>query len=453
MILKTTSPFILLIFCILTVSCDKYLNVQSNSSLVVPNDLESLQRLLDANMNMNTNICSSGEVAADDYFLPQEIFDTISERDRLSYIWENYDYTFSNDWAAAYSTVYTANLVLDQLQKIERNANNAKRWDAIQGAALYFRSVQFLSLVWTFSHAYNPMTADNQLGIVLRTSSDFNVLSSRASVRQSYEQVIEDLIKSASLIEESSSFPTRPDKAAVFGMLARTYLSMGLYDSAHIYAQQTLNYSPELIDFNELTFINQPNNYVFEMFNRETISYYELFAQSAITESNAKIDSNLIAMYDNDDLRLQAYFYKGADENFSFRGSYSGNFQLFSGLATDEIFLILAECEARKGNPVKALDILNSLLTTRYKSGSFLPYTQDDASGALDLILQERRKELVFRGLRWIDIKRYNVEGRGVSVRRFINNENYHLAPNSNRFALPLPIDVIREANIPQNPR
>ena len=65
---------------------------------------------------------------------------------------------------------------------------------------------------------------------------------------------------------------------------------------------------------------------------------------------------------------------------------------------------------------------------------------------------QERRKELIFRGLRWIDIKRLNLEGANIEQRRFLDGKEYILEPNSNRYALPLPDDIIRLTWMEQNP-
>jgi hypothetical protein len=115
---------------------------------------------------------------------------------------------------------------------------------------------------------------------------------------------------------------------------------------------------------------------------------------------------------------------------------------MFSGLATDEVYLIKAECLARTGNYTQAMNVLNQLLVTRYKSGTFVPIVAANAQEALDTILAERRKELPFRGLRWSDLRRLNLEGRNIIVNRFVNGENYELLPKSNRYVLPIPENV-----------
>ena len=67
--------------------------------------------------------------------------------------------------------------------------------------------------------------------------------------------------------------------------------------------------------------------------------------------------------------------------------------------------------------------------------------------------LKERRKELLFRGLRWSDLKRYNRDGAGISLERTVNGTTYTLPPNDLRYAIAIPEDIIKMTGMPQNPR
>jgi hypothetical protein len=81
-----------------------------------------------------------------------------------------------------------------------------------------------------------------------------------------------------------------------------------------------------------------------------------------------------------------------------------------------------------------------------------MPIIVTDSAAALDTILLERRKELVMRTLRWIDIKRLNKEDRNIVPVRIVAGERFSLPPNDNRYALPLPSDVVNISGMPQNP-
>jgi hypothetical protein len=122
-------------------------------------------------------------------------------------------------------------------------------------------------------------------------------------------------------------------------------------------------------------------------------------------------------------------------------------------LATDEVYLIRAECFARAGDVVDALKDLNTLMAKRIKSAFFVPFIASTGTDALKLILTERRKELVMRGLRWTDLRRLNKEGYNIALTRVINGQTYTLLPNDPRYILPIPDDVIVFTGMQQNIR
>ncbi|MCS4229120.1 RagB/SusD family nutrient uptake outer membrane protein [Sphingobacterium sp. BIGb0165] len=432
-------------------ACDKYLDVQSNNKLVVPKELDDLQKLLDNVRVMNNNFCSRGEKACDDYFIPESNYKALNDVEKLDYIWEDSQYNFSNDWSSMYNVVYIANLVLERLDKIDRNEQNAAKWDGIKGAALFFRANSYLSLLWTYAKAYQQNAAETDLGIVLRETSDFNVKSVRASVEDSYRKVITDLEASILLLPLEPNHVVQPSKPAVYGVLARAYLSMRQYDLALKYVELYLQVRNELLDYNNSNEVKLTASFSFSLFNKETTFYMELKA-TILSNAYSNIDSVLYRSYDSNDLRKQAYF-KVTANTVNFKGQYSGSALLFGGVATDEMYLIRAECLARAGKLVEAQADLNKLLATRYKAGTYKSYLLTDTGEVLKVILSERRKELVYRGLRWMDIKRLNLEGQEIILKRVVDGKEYRLVPNENRYALPLPADIVRIAGIPQNPR
>jgi hypothetical protein len=125
-----------------------------------------------------------------------------------------------------------------------------------------------------------------------------------------------------------------------------------------------------------------------------------------------------------------------------------------TGLATEEFYLIRAECAARAGDTAAALNDLDTLLRHRYATGTFTSVTAASPAQALDIILAERRKELPFRGTRWTDLRRLNREGRSIPLTRILNGTIYHLSPNSNLYTLPIPPDILSfNPGMKQNPR
>ncbi len=455
-----TTHYYLLAVCflvLLSVGCKKYLEKKSSTGITIPTTLYDLQALMDNSNDMNRQRTPTfGEASADEYFLLQSDYDGQTERDQDVYKWVPYDnYRWPNDWSYNYLPVYNADYCLEQLDKINKNNTNQTAWNNVKGSALFYRSYYFLQLAWTFSKAYDEDSSANDLGIPLRLSSDFNEVSVRASVQDTYDRIISDAKESIDYLPNLPIQPFRPSKVAAYGLLARTYLSMRKYDSAFKYANLCLQIKSDLINYNGdadiIGPLNDPNA-PFKLFNKETIFYTEMcFDVNVINVYYAKIDTVLYNTYANNDIRKIAFFtsYNGYQ---AFKGNYSqDNYAVFTGLATDEMFLIKAECSARKGDKVTALNDLNILLSKRFDT-SFIPVVAIDAQDALRKILLERRKELTFRGLRFQDIKRLNKEGANIIPERKINGGIYKLPPNDNRYALPLPKTVIDESGMAQNP-
>lgn len=450
-------PYLVIILCTISMAgCTKYLDKKSNTSFVVPSTLSDYQALLDNSETNNLVTPIYGESSADDYFLTDANYNVVQSAglvpDYGAYIWQPMDYTqFPNDWSEAYNVVYKTNLCLNGLPNVERTVQNAQSWDLVKGSALFLRSYYFLHLAWTYAKAYDNNTAQTDLGIVLRTGTDYNEASVRSNVQQTYDKILVDTKEAVSLLPDIPPHVLRPSKVAAYGLLARTYLSMRIYDSAFRYAALCLSLKSDLLDFNNSSDVKITSTTPFAQFNKETIFYSEATRDFVLTARDflALADTTLYKSYDTRDLRKTAFF-TASGGYYQFNGSYSGSGQLFSGIATDEMLLTRAECYARAGDVNNALKDLNQLLIKRYQTGFFVPVTAATAADAVIIILNERRKELLRRTVRWMDVKRINKEGAGITLKRVVNGAAYTLPPNDNRYALPLPKDVVNQG-IQQN--
>ncbi len=452
---KNNLLFILAFSFTCFISCKKYLNKQSNTSYVVPGTLNDLQSLMDDGMLMNVHATPSyGEASSDNYFLPPDTYNSLRVQLQDAYTWVPYDYYASNDWSSGYLPVYNSNYCLESLAGIAVNSSNESLWRNVKGSALFFRSYYFLQLAWVYSKAYDENTANSDLGIVLRLGSDFNVKSERSTVQETYERVLADAKESIEYLPDLPIHPYRPSKAASYGLLARTYLSMRQYDSALKYSGLCLDIDSNLLDYNE-SGINRTANVPFQPFNPEIIFYSSMNTYNlTIAPVTSRVDTTLYNSYDSDDLR-KTIFNRLISGYQRFKGSYSASVsELFSGIATDEMYLTRAECYARANDINNALSDLNTLMRKRWDSTvPYIEITASTSDEALKEILIERRKELLYRGLRWMDIKRLNKEAANIVLQRNINGKIISLLPNNNRYALPLPADIIQEAGIQQNPQ
>lgn len=438
--------FILITLC----SCKKFLDVKSDQKLSTPSSLEDLQLLLDDPQLVTT--LGLANTSTDEFYLLFNEWQTRTEDRKLSYIWDAQLNNFA-DWALSYQKIFVANTVLYNLENINSNADQTK-WNNVKGAALFTRSHNFYQLAQYYAAHYAAATAKNDYGIVLRLTADHAQISKRASVQETYNQIIKDLELASNLLPNTSIQKNRPCKAACYALLARIYLIMEDYVKSLEYADKTLKLYDSLIDYN--TLVPFGNGYTFTFSNPEIIYYSKSEAPLNVEQSVAKVDSVLYNSYANSDLRKQAYYKKHSSLNaYLYRGNYSGEpFVMFTGLATDEVYLIKAESNIRIGNTAAGLKDLESLIKKRVLSGSFTPYPSMTDDQALRIIIQERRKELVNRGTRWTDLRRLNKDSRfAIILKRELNGQVYELQPNDLRYTLLIPREVLNFVNLPQNPR
>ncbi|WP_162915334.1 RagB/SusD family nutrient uptake outer membrane protein [Paraflavitalea soli] len=444
--------YLLIITGLMSSSCEKYLDVKPVKTVVVPTKLKDLQALMDNYDIINQKYPALLELPSDDYYISSTDWNAAWITERLNYVWDK-DVTYLASYKYVYQIVNFANVVLDELEsgKFDQFKSDPE-YQNIKGQALFCRSFAFYHLAQLYCKPYGP-TAGDDLGIILRIVPDIEQKSVRSTVKQTYDQIIGDLKMAIELLPSTALAKSRPNKAAANGALARTYLSMRDYENAGKYADACLKENGALMDYNQLDINAFPP---IERFNVETVYYCYMDYISLFFDPSGKIDTTLYASYDAKDLRKSIFFFENGDGTQSYKGSYDGTSYygtLFNGIATDEMYLIRAESYARAGNTAAALTDLNKLLEKRWKKNEFTPVNAGSPTAALDLILEHRRKELVFRGLRWTDIRRLNLEGRNITLKRIIDGTSYVLPPNDLRAVMLFPQEVIDLSGISQNPR
>ena len=440
------------------ISCQKeFLEKKSDKALLIPSTLDDFQALLDYEQVMS-RAPSLNEISTDDFYTSDNGWLALnSTTQRSSYLWADdlYGGSTVSDWNIPYQQIFYSNVVLDGLKELKPEANQQMEWNRIKGSALFHRALAFYNLAQLFAGAFDQATAAKTPGIPIRLTADVNETSARGSLQNTYDQIIADLLASEKLLPVQTAYKSRPGKPAVQALLSRVYQTMELYDNAEAYASLCLQSSSKLIDFNTLNASTaKPMPPALPNGNDEVIFYNSLLAYSYLSSTLTIVDSALYRSYVPDDLRRTVFFIDRGKEVINFKGTYSGRAALFSGLATDEVYLIRAECYARKGNIPLAMKDLNTLIEKRWKKGKFTPLVAGNPEEALKMVLIERRKELISRGLRWTDLKRLNKDPlRAVTLKRVINGATFELVPNHKRYVFSIPQNEITGSGIEQNPR
>lgn len=437
-------------------SCGKkWLEAKPDKLLTVPGTIKDFQALLDNTIQVfNINQAAGlAEISSGDFYITFATWGSLfNVQERSAYIWastENfYNKEKSIDWVNGYQRILNANLILEGINKIKPATSEQQNWNNVKGSALFFRAFDFFNLAQEYCVAYNANTASKDLGLPLRLEYDVNVQVKRSKLQQTYERILTDLQEASTLLASKPLYKTRPSKEAVYGLLARIYLVMENYGQAGKYADLALQIQSELMDYSKLSSaVSNP----ISMFNTEVI-FHSSFNYGIFNPSRLTVEPSLYNEYEVEDYRRQVFFAVNAN-GVTFKGNYTGDRSLFGGLATDEMYLIRAEAEARNKELILALADLNHLRRSRWK-GICHDLISSDPNVVLDLVLKERRKELVFRGLRWTDLRRLNRDARyAVALTRILDGTVHTLYPNDKRYVFPIDEEEIRLSGIEQNDR
>lgn len=439
-----------------------FLDAVSDKKLLVPKTMDDLQSLLDNHSVMNQSPFMA-QISADDFYNTDQGLQARELIERNSYLWADdlYEGTPDLNWNRLYEQVFYANVVLEGIESLAESEKTSLRASQIKGAALFYRAFSLHHLAAGYTLPYVQANAASDPGVPVPLSADVNEKRVRGSVEKTYGQITSDLLSAAELLPGTVSMKSRPSKPAALALLARVYLSMHQYEQALESAQQCLAASGQLLDYNTLTAdpvsAVRPFPDVFSAAsNPEVIFYSPIINVGFLTAVTTIVDSTLFRSYQDGDLRRSLFFVNRGNGVINFKGSYSGRSPVttFSGLATDEIYLIAAECLARLGDSPAATAMINTLLAKRYKTGRHQEFTSSTSQQLLEFILTERRKELVGRAVRWNDLRRLNSElQRQDTLIRVHDGKRIVLLPNAAKYTFPIPDQEIQLSGFMQNPR
>lgn len=442
---------ILLLTLAMSSCMSDWLDVKPNQKMVIITSLSDIRALLDNTEMLNSWDTHLGETSSDHFVLSQTSWAALTNfEQKNSAIWATdiFEDRANLCWDYAFQKIFYSNLALERIEALAENDRTSTEGKSVKGTALFFRAWAYFSLAQVFCNQYSQ-NASGDLGLPLRLESDMEIPSRRSSLQETYDLIFSDLREATDLLDDISLVKSRPCKAAAYGLQAKVFLQVGQYDNALKAAEKLLNISNTLLNYQAL---DSTRAYPFDRFNEEVIFHNTLRTTGIFTAANLNVDPQLLQSYADGDLRKALFFVKRPSGFVGFRGSYHGNNTLFSGISVNEMVLIAAECNARLGNYAKALEYLNSLLIKRFEASKFIPVVTEGKEQTLSLILQERKKELLFRGVRWHDLKRLNKE-YSITLVRTIGDETYSLAPGDKKWTLPLPSNVVRLSGMEQNER
>lgn len=438
------------LLCLLLVAtgCQKdWLNVKPDKSQAIPNKLSDYRAMLNHTSVLNAHCINLGEVASDGHYVSEAIWTATKDIPALNaYTWsQSTVYPDMESYRSFYNRIFFTNVVMDGLGKLAVTTEaDKKELNALRARALFVKALSYYWLSQIYAQPYKATSAATDQGILAQDNLDFLENVHRLSVAETYTRIIAMLQEALPHLPVKPQHVTQASQPAVHALLSRVYLCMQDYTNARQHATESLQLQPTLLDYSVLP----TTTFFIGAFNAEVL-YHDELSSSDINNYNtynALLDRSLYDSYDANDLRKTLYF-MASGSNLTFKGNYNNsNWQLFSGIANDEVYLTRAECHARLGDATAALKDLNDLLRMRWKknpdgSSMLVDLQAATANEALQLVLAERKKSLLLRGLRWADLRRLNLEpATATTLTRTIGGKTYTLSPNSYQYSFPLPI-------------
>lgn len=194
--------------------------------------------------NWSDNMHYVGEFGGDNIMKQQTSTDSWFQF--ISYMHTTTNSRMKNFWVDSYKIISQSSDLIDSFAE-----GTSEETDYKIGEAYYLRGLAYFYLARTFARPYSQ-NPDTNLGLPLVNGlpedMDNLQLPDRATVKDTYDQIITDLKKSESLMksEMRQSFAS---KDAAQALLSRVYLYMsGTYEDPNVeYANQAIHYADEVI--------------------------------------------------------------------------------------------------------------------------------------------------------------------------------------------------------------
>lgn len=450
---KNIYNLLLIASCITFVSCDNYLDIKPKG-IVIPESCEDYEKLLNYAQLQKASE-SYPNFMTDDVFVPDK--DDFVEWDALEIYQQNL-YSFQSEiygdsesdglWNNSYNRIYYYNVIASEIMASTDATDEYKK--SIRAEALVGRAFEYLTLVNAYAKLYDPATAATDPGVPLMLDQDINKTNVvRASVQQVYDQIKRDLDEAANNLPEKPRLNAfRASKPVGNGMLARMYLYMSNYTEALKYANKSLEQNNTLLDLKLYDVVDPTKsigrlNVPYEAKNPENI-YIRLAPWTFGFSGTAYGSDDLISKFDkNKDKRFLLYFTRQINTSVYKYDLWAPYIYANMAMATPEIYLIAAECEARIGSKENAMKHYNDLRDMRIIDNVHATAASNDE--ALAMVLDERRRELTMTGcMRLIDLKRLNREPRfAKTITHTVKGVNHQLKPNDAKYILPIPPRVL----------
>jgi hypothetical protein len=456
------------------------------------NSSEKISELL-VNAYPNASYVSFAETMTDNVF---ETDKNITLKNTQSYNWEMNDETGidtpSKYWDECYVAIAHANQALNEIKK----SGNPASLNSQKGEALIARAYSHFMLVTFWAKAYNATTATTDLGIPYITEPEEALLKSykRNTVAEVFNFLQQDIEEGLKLVTDKYKQPKfHFNIAASKAFASRFYLIKGDWKRV-LELSSELGENPSNIRNYKAyaTLTTSHKAYAQKYSDAEENTNLLIASVNSISARNYKYDRFVLSDERKKDIISPTTNLFQKDWVYSFYGSgemtfipkFDEFFKITNTitnigipyvalvlLSNDEFFLNRIEAHIMTNQLDLATQEMDYFLSTRTNGynpatdqltqddivtkypeikGEFSPFYQLTPlqSSYIKALAEIRRIDFIHEGLRWIDIKRFDLK----VTHSFKNSPEIILQKNDKRKAIQLPLHVTN-TGIEKNPR
>ncbi|PXY43804.1 RagB/SusD family nutrient uptake outer membrane protein [Flavobacterium hydrophilum] len=451
---------ILSLIMLTAVSCEEYTDLTPKGALVVETagqfhemvslpgrgyPITNFQYLVDDQWMKESNVIGVTPNINTINFTFDESVDRVSLMTGSSFY--NQAYTYINRWNTIISLV-------------DDSKGEASTKQLAKAEAKIYRAYDHFLLVNHYAKGYDPQTAASDGGICIMDKFDLEAQPSKSTVAQVYDFIQKDIEDALPYLQEKPLDVYHPSLAFAYAFKAKVHLFKREITKAKEAAEKSLSYNNKIFDMVAYNAQGGPNVVPVPAANNiEVLSYMYMNGYNEMNFGQLYIISpELRTLFGTNDARFNLFFNTTSTTNLD-QGSntaywgtvYTKFFYPTVGMKTTEVYLMLAECYAREDKLTEAVDVLNTLRAKRILSGTVnlpVPATRKET---MELVINERRKELLLGFNRFFDLKRLNTETEYAKtitrvfpiVNKTVPQKTYTLLPNSRLYIVPFPLTAL----------
>jgi starch-binding outer membrane protein, SusD/RagB family len=350
-------------------------------------------------------------------------------------------------WSTSYNIINRSNNILAALDVYGSDTATRGR---VEAEAKFLRGAAYFNLVQIYGKAYNDGTPTSNPGVPITLAPTRGVDASlqipRNSVAEVYAQAVSDLSAARDALPAANTFFANTYVASA--LLARVHLAMGNFPQAAAEANRVITSNRySLFPDIRSNFVRTSNGSetIFAVQNTATVFNHDMavyYAPTPYGRADVQVLNPHLDKYEAGDQRATLFIQTGrgrmTTKYHSDNSSIDPRRTNITVLRLAEMYLTRAEANLR-GNTNLGDTPVNDINRIRTRVG--LPAV---TSVTLADILRERRNELMFEGVLFMDMKRTQTNTTGLTTT---------IPWNSNALVFPIPDrEMLVNAQLTQNP-